>query len=91
MCLDMLHSSAIFLILSVHFPFPMDNDLVQKKCEDFLRSLGVPGFIVFGWKRGEDSEGKSEFGVVSSYHDMPKNAAMKGMTWVLNDFVSKSF
>ena len=70
----------------------MDNPDVQKKCEEFLRSLGVPGFIIFGWKKGADEEGKkTEFGVVSSYHQMPKDAAMKGMTWALQDFVQRSF
>lgn len=63
----------------------MDNDQIQKKCEEFLRSLGVPGFIVFGWQNAA-----AEFGVVSSFHEMPVNAAVKGMTWALNDFVAKS-
>lgn len=62
-----------------------DNDEIQRKCEQFLHELGIPGFIVFGWKK----EG-TEFGVVSSFHEMPVNAAVKGMTWVLNDFVTKS-
>jgi len=72
--------------------FSMDNPDVQKKCEEFLQSLGVPGFLVFGWKKGSDEEGKkAEFGVVSSYHQMPKDAALKGMTWALQDFVQRSF
>ena len=29
------------------------------------------------------------FGVVSSFHEMPVNAAVKGMTWALNDFASR--
>ena len=70
----------------------MDNAEVQKKCEDFLRSLGVPGFIIFGWKKGEPVQGQqAEYGVVSSYHQVPKEAAMKGMTWALADFVKRSF
>ena len=66
-------------------PLPIDNDGIQKKCEEFLRSLEVPGFIVFGWQKTD-----AQFGVVSSFHEMPVNAAVKGMTWALNDFVAKS-
>ncbi len=64
---------------------PIDNDAIQQKCEAFLRELGIPGFIVFGWQKNDE-----QFGVVSSFHEMPVNAAVKGMTWALNDFVSKS-
>ena len=82
-----------FAILHPSFPlFSMDNAEVQKKCEEFLRSLGVPGFIIFGWKKGEAEEPKkAEYGVVSSYHQIPKEAAIKGMTWALADFVKRSF
>lgn len=65
---------------------PMDHAAVQRQCEALLRGIGVPGFIIFGWKKGE-----KEFGVVSSYRDMPKDAAIKGMTWALHDFVNKAF
>ncbi len=65
--------------------FPIPGDDIQKKCEQFLQELGVPGFIVFGWQKEGD-----QFGVVSSFHRMPVNAAVKGMTWALNDFVAKS-
>ena len=65
-------------------PSPIDNNVIQKKCEDFLRELGVPGFIVFGWQKENN-----QFGVVSSFHEMPANAAMKGLTWALNDFTNK--
>lgn len=69
----------------------MDNAEVQRKCEAFLQSLGVPGFIIFGWKKGEVPEGKqAEYGIVSSYHQIPKEAAIKGMTWALQDFVKRS-
>jgi hypothetical protein len=66
-------------------PTPMDNQEIQKKCEGFLRELGVPGFIIFGWQKDDQA-----FGVVSSFHEMPVNAAVKGMSWALHDFVSKS-
>jgi hypothetical protein len=66
-------------------PEPINNEDIQRKCEAFLRELGIPGFIVFGWQKSED-----QFGVVSSFHEMPVNAAVKGMTWALNDFAAKS-
>jgi len=69
---------------------PMDNDAIQAKCEQFLHELGIPGFIVFGWQKEATAENQTEFGVVSSFHEMPVNAAVKGMTWALSDFVSKS-
>ncbi len=61
------------------------HDEIQKKCEQFLTELGVPGFLVFGWQKDDAS-----FGVVSSFHRMPVNAAVKGMTWALHDFTSRS-
>jgi len=66
-------------------PEPLDNDAIQIKCEQFLKELGIPGFIVFGWQKTDE-----QFGVVSSFHEMPVNAAVKGMTWALSDFVAKS-
>jgi hypothetical protein len=66
-------------------PQPLNNDEIQAKCEEFLRQLGIPGFIVFGWQKTDQ-----QFGVVSSFHEMPINAAVKGMTWALSDFVGRS-
>ncbi len=63
----------------------MDQPEVQKKIEDFLKELGVPSFIVFGWKKGE-----KEFGFVSSYHQVPPNVAIKGMSWALHNFIQKN-
>jgi hypothetical protein len=63
----------------------MDNEEIQQKCDEFLRVLGVPGFIVFGWKKNEE-----EFGLVSSYHEVPVNAAIKGLAWALTDFINKT-
>ncbi len=74
-----------------HMSPSMDNTEIQQKCEAFLRSLGRPGFIVFGWqKEPVDETDQSQFGVVSSFHEVPVNAAVKGMTWALSDFVNKS-
>lgn len=58
---------------------------IERKCQEFLKQLGVPGFIVFGWKKQNE-----EFGVVSSYHEMPKNVAVKAMSWALFDFTNKA-
>ncbi len=66
-------------------PAPFDNEEIQRKCEQFLQDLRIPGFIVFGWQKSDQ-----QFGVVSSFHEMPVNAAVKGMTWALSDFVQKS-
>lgn len=67
----------------------MDNNEIQRRCEAFLKELGVPGFIVFGWQKDGAEKGQSQFGVVSSFHEMPVNAAMKGLTWALNDFTNR--
>lgn len=70
----------------------MDNAEIQKRCEAFLKELGVPGFVIFGWKKTPStSSGQAQFGVVSSYNQMPKDAAIKGMTWALHDFVNRTF
>ncbi|MBM3231273.1 hypothetical protein FJZ28_03005 [Candidatus Peregrinibacteria bacterium] len=80
----------------VHSPpnFPlviMEQSEIQKRIEDFLKELGVPSFIVFGWKKTPAGvPGQAEFGVVSSYHQIPPNAAIKGMSWALSDFVGKT-
>ena len=63
----------------------MDQAEVQAKIEAFLQELDAPAFIVFGWKKTE-----KEFGVVSSHHEIPPNAAIKGMSWALNDFIGKT-
>ncbi len=64
----------------------MENDEMKKKCEQLLQELGLKSFIVFGFEKGD-----GQFGVVSSYHKMPKGAAIKGMSWALNDFAQKNF
>lgn len=65
----------------------MDQQEIQKKIEAFLQELGVPSFVVFGWQKDAEQQ---QFGVVSSYHKVPTNVAIKGMSWALNDFISKS-
>lgn len=63
----------------------MDHAEIQQKCEALLRELNVPSFVVFGWRKND-----TEFGVVSSYHDMPANAAVKGMSWALHDYINRT-
>jgi|TARA_B100002003_G_C14106337_1_gene532144 hypothetical protein len=63
----------------------MNEEEVRQKCEAFVQSLGVSCFIVFGWEK-EDQQ----YGMVSSYHKMPVQAVIKGMSWALNDIVNKS-
>ncbi|PIR53137.1 hypothetical protein COU76_02800 [Candidatus Peregrinibacteria bacterium CG10_big_fil_rev_8_21_14_0_10_49_10] len=63
----------------------MNEQEVREKCEAFVQSLGVSCFIVFGWEKAD-----RQFGMVSSYHKMPIQAVIKGMSWALNDIVSKA-
>ncbi len=63
----------------------MDHKEIEAKCQEFLNSLGVPGFIVFGWQKDNQ-----EFGVVSSYHQIPSNVAVKAMSWALHDFANRA-
>jgi len=63
----------------------MDQAELQKRIEAFLKDLGIPSFIVFGFKKDE-----KEFGFISSYRQVPPNVAIKGLTWALNDFVQKN-
>ena len=58
---------------------------MQARIEAFLKEMDIPSFIVFGWKKND-----TEFGIVSSQHKVPVNAAIKGMTWALNDFANKA-
>lgn len=69
----------------------MDQIEIQKRIEAFLAELNVPSFIIFGWKKDAPKHaGQAEFAVVSSYHEIPPNAAIKGMSWALADFVGKT-
>ena len=79
--------------LSTYYPLKsMDQEDIQKRVEAFLKDLGVPSFIVFGWQKGDPASGTGhvEFGIVSSQHNVPANAAIKGMSWALQDLVNKS-
>ncbi|MFA6259783.1 MAG: hypothetical protein WCX29_04235 [Candidatus Peribacteraceae bacterium] len=62
----------------------MDDKEIQQKVEAFLKSLDQPGFIIFGYKKESDT-----FQIVSSFNQMPKIAAVKGLSKVMNDFVQR--
>lgn len=69
------------------FPMADPSDVtIQKKVEDFLKNLGVPGFIVFGYKKSDET-----FQIVSSYNHMPKIAAIKGISKILHEFIEREF
>jgi hypothetical protein len=71
----------------------MNEEEVRKKCEAFVQSLGMPCFIVFGWEKKDDeakSVNQKQYGMVSTYHEMPTPAVVKGMTWALSDIVNKA-
>ncbi|MFA7682289.1 MAG: hypothetical protein WCX61_04655 [Candidatus Peribacteraceae bacterium] len=68
----------------------MEQNEIQQKVEAFLKEIDIPAFIVFGFKKGSPEKGKAEFGVVSSYNKIPPQAAIKGMSWALNDFINRS-
>ncbi len=59
---------------------------IQKKVEEFLRTLGIPGFIIFSYKKDDN-----RFQIVSSYNQMPKVAAIKGLSKVLHEFIEREF
>jgi hypothetical protein len=63
----------------------MNNEDIQKKCNELLAQLGVPGFIVFGFQKTEDQK----FGVVYATKDVPANVVIKGMSWALHDYAQK--
>ena len=70
----------------------MNHDDINAKIQTFLKELGVPSFIVFGWQHGEGEpeEGKAQFSVVSSHHKVPPSAVIKGLSWALNDIIGKT-
>jgi len=62
----------------------MNTAEIQKKCEEFLASTGLPGFIVLGFQT--DPENTQ---VVYSMKDMPLKGAVKGLTHTLNDLIGR--
>ncbi|MDO8649523.1 MAG: hypothetical protein Q7R81_07135 [Candidatus Peregrinibacteria bacterium] len=58
----------------------MDNAEIQRKCEEFLETLGIPGFVFFGWKKPDN-----QFGFVYSYRQFPRNIGIQGLEWALKE------
>lgn len=63
----------------------MDDQAIQEKCEQFLKELGRPGFVIFGWPKNNE-----EFGVTYSCHEMPPQIVVKGIASVLSDYAGKT-
>jgi hypothetical protein len=62
----------------------MNTAEIQKQCEAFLQSLGVPAFVVIGIQTSPN-----DTQMVYSLKDMPLKGVVKGVTHMLNDLVSK--
>lgn len=62
----------------------MNTSEIQKKCEEFLASTGLPGFIVVGFQT--DPENTQ---MVYSLKDMPLKGVVKGLTHTLNDLMGR--
>jgi hypothetical protein len=62
----------------------MNTSDIQKKCEEFLQTLPMPGFIVIGLQT--DAENTQ---VTYSLNKMPLKGAVKAITHTLNDLISK--
>ena len=71
----------------------MDNETIQKKCEEFLASLGIPGYIFFAWEKGtEDQKApeKKDYGFVYAARQFPPQVAMKGLVWAMDQMVGQT-
>lgn len=62
----------------------MDTSPIQSQCEAFLKSIGMPGFIVIGLQTDPQNTQ-----VVYSLNEMPLKGAVKAMTHTLNDLIGK--
>jgi hypothetical protein len=62
----------------------MNTSDIQHQCEEFLKSINLPGFIVLGFQT--DPENTQ---VVYSMKDMPLKGVVKGMTHTLNDLIGR--
>ena len=77
----------------------MDNATIQKKCEEFLASLGIPGYIFFAWEKGTESQpqaedakaaDKKDYGFVYAARQFPPQVAMKGLVWAMDQMVGQT-
>ncbi len=66
-------------------PDKLTREQVQARCDEFLRSLGRPAFMVFGWKKEDGS-----MDLVELLREVPPQEYVKGMVWALHE-VTKQF
>ena len=62
----------------------MNTQEIQAQCEAFLKSIGIPGFIVIGLQTEPENTQ-----VVYSLNNMPLKGAVKGLTHTLNDLIGR--
>ncbi len=62
----------------------MDTAEIQKKCEAFLATTGLPGFIILGFQTNPENTQ-----VVYSLKNMPLKGVVKSITHTLNDLIGR--
>jgi len=62
----------------------MDTADIQKQIDAFLKTINVPGFIVFGIANQPD-----KVDVIYSVNNMPTPLLIKGLSGALNDLIQK--
>ena len=62
----------------------MDDAKIQQLCNEFLQSLGLPGFVVFGREEGD------QWKVTYSLHQMPLKSAVRGMLTITDQMVQQN-
>jgi hypothetical protein len=63
----------------------MNDQEIQKRCEEFLQQIDVPGFILFG--RQEDN---GECIVTYSLHKITLKSALLGMLSAVTDLIKRT-
>ena len=58
----------------------LSREEVQKQCDAFLKSLGTPAFMIFGWKQ---ADGTAD--IVQIVHEMNPVEYVKGVSWAMNE------
>ena len=62
----------------------MNTPEIQKQCEQFLKSIGIPGCILIALQT--DAENVQ---IVYSLNQMPLKGVVKALTHTLNDLIAK--
>lgn len=68
----------------------MNQADVQARIEKFLHEINMPGFIVFGYEQEQKDTKTKQFHIVSSFKEVPTNAAIKSLSKVLSEFADKA-